>query len=126
MMKPSACLFLLVGPHLASAVDFYVSPCGSDENSGNSLKTPFRTLTKAQEVVQQVATDSMSEDVRIHLAPGTYHISGPWMFASADSGKNGHSVVWTRVELNRFWRSQNLRMDPRFQWGLLSCRTTRH
>ncbi|KAB5554836.1 pectin lyase fold/virulence factor [Coniochaeta sp. 2T2.1] len=95
-MKLSHTLWTLHGAFLASATDFYVSPCGSDQNVGDSEDKPFRTLTAAQQAVRHVlAADAVSEDITVHLASGTHSLSKPLTLTSADSGKNGFRVNWT-------------------------------
>ncbi|KAJ4383110.1 hypothetical protein N0V85_008505 [Neurospora sp. IMI 360204] len=94
-MRLSHTLWVLQGAFLASAADFYVSPSGSDQNTGDSADKPFRTLTAAQQAVRHVATDAMAEDITVHLLPGTHRLSEPLNLGSADSGKNGFRVNWT-------------------------------
>lgn len=89
LIRASALLF-----GLALATDLYVSTTGSDSNAGNSAGQPFRTLTKAQNAVRALATQSMSDDITVHLASGIYILSEPLRFNGADSGKNGHTVSW--------------------------------
>lgn len=48
----------------ALAADFYVSPQGSDRNSGNSSNSPIQTI--------QLAVDKAQPGDTINLAPGTY------------------------------------------------------
>jgi Protein of unknown function (DUF1565) len=56
-------LFLLMTADVASAASFYVSPTGSDTNSGSS-SAPFRTIQKAASVVSAGST--------VHVRPGIY------------------------------------------------------
>src|SRR4051794_40317359 len=94
-MKLSHALWILRGAFLASATDFYVSPCGSDQNAGTAEDKPFRTLTAAQQAVRHVSANGMSGDVTVHRASGIHRISEPLSLTSADSGKNGFRVIWT-------------------------------
>lgn len=95
-MKPATAFLrgsaLLLGP--ASATDFYVSPDGSDENTGDSTGHPFQTLIRTRDAVRELATGAMSEDISVHLASGIYTLSEPLRFDDADSGKNGYIVSW--------------------------------
>ncbi|CBX93394.1 hypothetical protein IAQ61_009087 [Plenodomus lingam] len=78
---------------LVSAIDFYVSPSGSDSNDGSSGR-PFQALPKAQQAVREAISSSLTEDVTVHLADGIYTLSEPLILTAADSGNNGHSVNW--------------------------------
>ena len=81
---------------LVFAADFYVSTTGSDNNNGGS-SSPFQTLTKAQQAVRTFIGGSANEDVTVHIADGTYGLTAPLVFTTADSGKNGHTVYWQAV-----------------------------
>jgi hypothetical protein len=79
---------------LASAADVYVSPAGSDSNTGAS-GSPFKTLPKAQQAVRTLlAGSSASEDITVHVADGVYALTAPLVLTAADSGKDGRSVTW--------------------------------
>ena len=93
-MKSSAAVFLLSACFAKADIAIHVSPCGSDTNSGLSLSKPLRSLSRAQEVVRNMITDSISEDVKVHVAPGKYILSEPLRLEAADSGKNGFTVSW--------------------------------
>lgn len=62
---------------------YFVSPSGSDKQDG-SMKTPFRTIEKAQEKARQI----MTGEVTIYLRQGEYHLSRPLTFTSED----GHAL----------------------------------
>lgn len=76
-----------------SALDFYVSPSGSDSNDG-SQGSPFQALPRAQEAVREAVSSPLTEDVTIHLADGIYTLSEPLVLTADDSGNNNHSVLW--------------------------------
>ena len=69
---------------------YYVSPNGSDANSG-TLSAPFLTITKARDVVRTVNAQ-MAEDIHVVLRGGTYRIGSAIAFAPQDSGTNGYRV----------------------------------
>jgi len=71
----------------------YVSPNGSDGNPGTSA-APVRTIGKAQSLVRALDQD-MSADVTVVLEDGFYRMSSPLTLTAADSGTNGHNVIWT-------------------------------
>jgi hypothetical protein len=71
---------------------YYVSPQGNDCNPG-SLAAPFRTLTRARDVVRTV-NSAMSGDIDVYLRGGTYPVSSTISFAAADSGTKGFYVKY--------------------------------
>lgn len=72
--------------------DLYVSPSGSDHNQG-SRSRPFKTLERAQQAVRDLNTH-MRADITVNLAGGTYELSHALTLTAADSGTNGHQVIW--------------------------------
>ncbi len=58
--------FALIGT--SHATDWYVSPSGSDSNSGTSPSTPFRTLNKGRDMAQAGDT--------VYIMNGTYYNTG--------------------------------------------------
>ena len=78
-----------------AAVNFYVSPSGSDSNAGTSQDSPFQTLQKAQAAVRAV-DQATAGPVTVYLAGGDYRLTSPLTFTTADSGTNGD--VWWRAE----------------------------
>jgi hypothetical protein len=90
-------LFLLLtialfsfGAHAAGAI-FYVDPVHGNDSSSQG---PFKTLERAKNVVRNQIAQGMSGDVIVYLREGTYRLSSPLVFTEADSGRNGHSVIY--------------------------------
>lgn len=75
-----------------AAKEFYVSENGNDANDG-SREHPFRTIEKAKETVASIS-DSVSGDIVVNIAGGTYRIYDTLDFTNADSGKNGHMIIY--------------------------------
>ncbi|TML23370.1 MAG: right-handed parallel beta-helix repeat-containing protein, partial [Actinobacteria bacterium] len=73
--------------------DVYVSPSGSDSNPGTQ-SAPVKTLQRAQQLVRGL-NNNQSADVTVVLADGLYRLSSPLSLTSADSGSNGHDIIWT-------------------------------
>ena len=71
---------------------FYVSPAGSDSNSG-TLAAPFLTIGAAQQAVRGL-TASMNGNIQVFLRGGVYPLASPLVFGSADSGTNGYQVIY--------------------------------
>ena len=74
------------------ALDFHVSPAGSDDAPGTRT-APFRTTHRAQSAVRAAVAD-MKEDIVVNLAPREYRIAQTLVLTEADSGHNGHRVVY--------------------------------
>ena len=75
---------------------YYVSPTGSDDNSG-TLEEPFRTIEKARDVVRTVNKD-MTGDIYVYLRGGNYSITSTITFGAQDSGTNGYRVYYQAYE----------------------------
>jgi hypothetical protein len=76
----------------ATQATYYVAPNGDDANAG-TITEPFKTLQHARDVVRTV-NDNMTGDINVYLRGGTYPVSSTIGFTSADSGTNGHRVVY--------------------------------
>lgn len=77
----------------AVAAGIYVSPTGDDGNPGTA-GAPVRTPQKAQSLVRGL-NQNMTGDIDVVLADGFYRMTSPLELTPADSGTNGHNVVWT-------------------------------
>lgn len=75
-----------------AALTFYVSPSGNDANTGNE-NAPFRSLDAAQAAVR-TAIPNATNDIIVYLGAGLYRLTNTVMFTSADSGQNGHRVIY--------------------------------
>jgi len=71
---------------------FFVSPAGDDRNDGAEAK-PFATLRRAQQAARQ-ATSAMTGDIEVVLRGGVYRLEQTLAFDAADSGRNGHRVIY--------------------------------
>lgn len=90
LLAVTGCLALPAGAAAATQATYYVSPSGSDSNPG-TLAAPFKTITKARDVVRTVNT-SMTGDIVVTLRGGTYPLDSTVTFGPADGGKNGNYV----------------------------------
>lgn len=79
-----------VTSHAATMTTLYVSPTGS--GTACSASAPC-SVTQAKSSVQAI-DGNMSGDIVVQLAGGTYRLSSPLVLGSADSGSNGHQVIW--------------------------------
>ena len=90
------CLPTALGPSAARAADraLYVDPVAGRDSDPGTRTRPFRTLTVAQATARAAAAGATG-DLHVWLRGGTYDCShGPLSFTSADSGRNGHRVVY--------------------------------
>jgi hypothetical protein len=79
-------------PPAAAAVmqTLYTAPTGS--GTACTATQPC-SLTQAQANVRTLAP-SMTGDIVVQVAAGTYQLSAPLTFTAADSGANGYTVQW--------------------------------
>ncbi|MGW3109296.1 RICIN domain-containing protein [Streptomyces sp. NPDC001100] len=80
----------------ATQATYYVSPSGDDSDAG-TITAPFKTLQHARDVVRTVDSD-MTGDINVFLRGGTYPVGSTIDFTSADSGTNGHHVVYAAYQ----------------------------
>ncbi|MFI9584254.1 ricin-type beta-trefoil lectin domain protein [Streptomyces sp. NPDC052236] len=74
----------------AATTTLYVSPSGT--GTGCSATEPC-SLPAAQAAVRSL-NGTMSDDIVVEVAGGVYRLSAPLRMTAADSGNNGHRVVW--------------------------------
>lgn len=92
--------FVLI-PHVVSpatadvGTNFYVSPRGDDSAPGTRDR-PFKTLERARDAVRRVNAQ-MRKDVVVNIDDGTYVLDKPLDLTAADSGANGHEVIWRAI-----------------------------
>ncbi len=68
----------------------YASPTGS--GTACSAAAPC-SLTQAKSSVE-ASDGNMSGDIVVQMASGTYRLSAPLVFNNADSGTNGHNIIF--------------------------------
>lgn len=71
---------------------FYLSPDGDDRADG-SLARPWRTLERARDHIRTISAD-MRQDITVYLRGGTYTLEKPFELSAADSGRNGHNIIY--------------------------------
>ena len=84
---------LLIGAFPAPGVEIHVSPSGDDGSGDGSQQRPFASLFRAQQSARE-AVKSADADVVVSLAPGDYRLDRPFTLTDADSGRNGHHVIY--------------------------------
>jgi hypothetical protein len=80
----------------ASGQAYWVSPSGSDSNSGGA-SDPFLTLDHARQVVQQNRGRG-KWPIEVNIESGTYALSQPLVFGPADSGSPEAPVVYRAAD----------------------------
>ncbi|WP_225102176.1 hypothetical protein [Streptomyces sp. CoH27] len=84
----AAAVLVQAGPAFAATTTLYAAPNGT--GTACSASQPC-SLTQAKTNVQAV-NGSMTGDITVVLADGTYRLTAPLTFTSADSGTGGHTV----------------------------------
>lgn len=117
-MKPFACALLLAGTVSAAALEadvkFFVSPNGSDQNSGSAAQ-PFRTLHRAAE-----AAAGLSGRRTVEVAPGVYYLGKTLKLGMEHSGIRFVSTTEGGAVLSGGVRLENLKFTP-FRDGILTA-----
>ncbi|MBB6420391.1 hypothetical protein HDC93_006011, partial [Streptomyces sp. AK010] len=84
----TATVLVQASPAFAVGTTFYASPSGSGTACSSSRPC---SVTQAKSKVR-ATNNSMKGDITVELADGTYRLSAPLTFTSADSGTGGHTV----------------------------------
>ncbi|WP_105967788.1 DUF1349 domain-containing protein [Streptomyces geranii] len=86
----TATVLVQAGPAFAAGTTLYASPSGS--GTACSASAPC-SITQAKTNVRAL-NSAMTADITVELADGTYRLSAPLNFTSADSGTGGYTVNW--------------------------------
>ncbi|GLY88551.1 hypothetical protein [Actinoallomurus iriomotensis] len=74
--------------------EFYVSPNGAD-SAGGTVRSPWRTVQHARDYIAGHGLNRhMHCDIDVNLRAGDYPVDQTIAFTGADSGSNGHRVVY--------------------------------
>lgn len=99
----SQALSVTVVPAQTTVADFYVATDGNDSWSGtlsvpNSKGSdgPFATIARAQLAVQGILQNpkGRTTPIQVMLRAGTYYVTLPLSFTTADSGTSSLQVIW--------------------------------
>lgn len=99
----SQALSVTVIPAQSTLADFYVATDGNDNWSGtlsapNSKGTdgPFATVSRAQTAVQGILQNpkGRTNPIQVMVRAGSYYVTQPLSFTTADSGSSTLQVVW--------------------------------
>lgn len=89
-LAAAAAVVVPVPSAVAATATLHASPSGTGTSC--SAADPC-SLSAAQTAVRSL-TGAMSGDIVVELAGGVYRLSAPLRLTAADSGNNGHRVVW--------------------------------
>ena len=78
------------GGSTAPGGTYYVSPIGTGTACTSAAPC---SVTQAQTTVR-AAAGTMQNDLTVQLADGVYNLTAPLIFTAADSGANGHQIIW--------------------------------
>jgi hypothetical protein len=91
-VKVPCILFAMAISAAPCLAQIYASPIGKDSNPGTKEK-PVRTLEHAAALAAH-AMQTAKGDVTVSLGAGTYRLMKPLTLGPADSGRNGHNIVF--------------------------------
>ncbi|MGP3960663.1 right-handed parallel beta-helix repeat-containing protein [Nonomuraea sp. 3N208] len=77
-------------------IEFHVSPSGSDRGDG-SAQRPWKSVEQARD---QLRTKKRQQncDIVVNLKAGDYVVDKTIAFAEADSGENGHKIIYRSAD----------------------------
>lgn len=76
-----------------TVTSYYVATNGDDRNPG-TLAAPFRTISKARDVVRTRIAAGMTSDIAVNLRGGTYYLDSALRFDERDSGRDGYRITY--------------------------------
>jgi len=74
----------------AFSADIYISPTGNDGTGNGSIGAPYATLAKARDMATSGTT--------VYLRGGTYYLSAPVVFGTANSGTAAAPITYTAYQ----------------------------
>ncbi|TWU38846.1 Sialidase precursor [Novipirellula aureliae] len=80
-----------------TAKEIFVSPVGSDQNSG-AMDAPLASIASAQAKVRAFKQANPDEAVTVYLRGGKYYLTQPVVFQPADSGTAAGPVAYKAYE----------------------------
>lgn len=95
--KASLILFLLITVNVCAGnqrnKEFYLSPRGSDKNTG-SINSPFATIEKARDAVRDEKQKFPETSCTVYLREGIYQIKNTIEFDNRDSNKDDWPLIF--------------------------------
>lgn len=95
-----------------ASMKFYVDAVnGNDSNNGKTLKTPVKTLAKAQALVRAVA-QSVNNHVTVYIRGGVYTMREPLIFdGELDSLPGGKTVTYKNYDNEKVYISGGMALN---------------
>lgn len=76
-------------------ITFYISPEGSDSQSGTNMEQAFATLEKARDAIRTLKKNGgLKSPVTVYLGGGTYELSEPFILHIEDSGTEACPITY--------------------------------
>jgi len=88
--------FFANGAALAAPTLLWVSPTGSDTQGSGTEAAPWQTVQHARDQIRSnhLNAATQPDDIVVNLAAGEYRLASPVAFVPADSGANGHAIIY--------------------------------
>jgi hypothetical protein len=83
---------------IVSGAEVYVSPTGNDAAAG-TITAPLKTITAARDKADQLKAGNTQ--VKVYLRGGTYYLTAPVVFGSANSGTAQAPIIYTAYGLEK-------------------------
>lgn len=93
-------IILITTTNLLAQVNYYIDPVNGNDKYIGSLEKPFKSLTKAKEVVRTI-NSTMTSNININLRGGNYSLSESLLFENIDGGKNGFKVIYKSFDTEK-------------------------
>lgn len=75
------------------AVEYFISPSGSDHNTG-TIDEPFASLEKARDQIRELKKEGLQSDVIVYLREGTYFLSKTLVLGLEDAAPDGCDITY--------------------------------
>jgi pectate lyase len=84
--------FLFTLKSQSKEIEIYISPNGSDSNSGTK-NSPLRSLEKATEIARSIHKETPAKSITVYVRDGIYQLEKPVVFNTEDSGNENDPLV---------------------------------
>ncbi len=84
---------MYIHPDYRKTNELYISPKGSDANTGTK-KQPLATIQEAQQRVRNIISRGLDRDIVVYLSDGTYKLNSPLIFDKKDGGNDFYTVTY--------------------------------
>ncbi len=84
---------MYIHPDYRKVQELYISPKGSDANTGTK-KQPLATIQEAQQRVRNIISRGLDRDIVVYLGDGTYKLNNPIIFDKKDGGNDLYTVTY--------------------------------